>query len=101
MCVLLDGDAVVHLIDPHDLSLSAVAAKFVILTHDQRLDWLGRTDFGAQTAETATRQIEIEVVQDLDLLSRLAVAAERNQVVGARLCTLIADDAGLRAARDR
>src|SRR5437867_9798299 len=95
MCVLLDGDAVVHLIDPHDLSVAAVAAKFVILAHDQGLDWLGRTDFGAQAAEAAARQVEIEIVEHLDLLSRLAVTTERNEIVRAGLGALITNDTRL------
>src|SRR5262249_55923946 len=95
--VLFDGHAVVHLVDAKDLRIPAIAAEFVILAHDQRLDWLGGTDFGAQPAEAAPRQVEIEVVEHFDLLARLAVTAERNEVVGARFRALIAHDAGLGA----
>src|SRR3954471_71007 len=94
--VLLDLDAVVHLIDAKNLGVAAVAPQFVILAHDERLNRLGRAHFAAQTAKTAARQVEIEVVEDFDLLSRLSVTAERNQVVGTCLGALIADDAGLR-----
>ena len=93
--VLLDFDPVVHLVDAQNLRVAAVAAQFVVLAHDEGLDRLGRADFAAQTTEAAARQVEIEVVQNLDLLSRLAVTAERDQIVGARLGALIADDAGL------
>src|SRR5262245_27472478 len=96
-CVLLDRHPVVHLVDPEDLRLAAVAAKFVILAHDQRLDRLGRTDLRAETAEAAAREVEVEVVEDLDFRPRLAMAAERDQIVRARLGALIADDARLRA----
>src|SRR5205085_8578252 len=60
-------------------------------------DRLGRADFRAQPAEAAARQVEVEVVEHLDLLSGLAMAAERDQIVGTRLRALIADDAGLGA----
>src|SRR5256885_8917278 len=95
--VLLDRDAVVHLVDAEDLGVAAVAAELVVLAHDQRLDRLGRAHFRAQTAEAAPRQIEVEVVENLDLLPGFAVPAERNQIVGARLRALIADDARLGA----
>jgi hypothetical protein len=93
--ILFDGDAVVHLVDAEDLGLPAIAAKFVILAHDQRLDRLGGTHFRAEAAEAAARQIKVKVVEDFDLLARLAVAAERDEVVGTRLGALIADDTGL------
>src|SRR6185312_5221491 len=95
--VLLDGYAVVHLVDPEDLGVAAVRAELVVLAHDERLDGLGRAHLGAQAAEAAARQVEVEIVEDLDLLSRLAMPAERNQIVGARLRALVADDAGLGA----
>src|SRR5262249_23292138 len=95
--VLLDGYAVVHLVDAQDLRLSTVATKFVILAHDERLDRLGRVDLGAEPAKPASREVGGEVVQHLDLEARLAMAAERNQIIGAGLRALIADDAGLRA----
>src|SRR5262249_27367049 len=95
--VRLDGHAVVHLVHPQDLRVAAIAAQFVILAHDQRLDRLGRTDLGAESAETAPRKVEVEIVEDFNLLSRLAMATERNQVVGARFRALVADDAGLGA----
>ena len=91
------GDAVVHLVDAEDLRFAAVAAELVVLAHDERLDRLGRADFRAQAAEAAARQVEVEVIEDLDLLPRLAVAAERDQIVRARLRALVADDAGLGA----
>src|SRR3954468_21238763 len=61
--VLLDFDPVVHLIDAEDLGVAAVAPQLVVLAHDQRLDWLGRTHLGAQPAEAAARQVEIEVIE--------------------------------------
>src|SRR5688572_27060036 len=51
--VLLDGDAVVHLVNPQDLGVPAVAAELVILAHDEGLDRLGGAHFGTQTAEAA------------------------------------------------
>ena len=66
--ILLDGNAVVHLVDAEDLRVAAVAAELVVLAHDERLDRLGRADFRAQAAEAAARQVEVEVVEDLDLL---------------------------------
>src|SRR5207249_6754167 len=95
--VLLDCNAVVHLIDTQNLGFPAIASELVVLAHDQRLDRLGRADFGAQTAEAAAREIEVEVVEHLDLRPRLAVSAERDEIVGTRLGALIADDACLRA----
>src|SRR4051812_29934535 len=95
--VLLDRHAVVHLVDAEDLRVAAVSAELVVLAHDQRLNRLGRAHFRAQPAETAARQVEIEVVEHLDLGARLAVSAERNQIVRARLRALVADDAGLGA----
>src|SRR6266705_1686017 len=95
--VLLDLNPVVHLVDAQNLLVPAVAAQLVILAHDQRLDRLCWTDLRAQPAETAPGQVEIEVVEDLDLQTRFAVPAERDQVVGTRLGTLVAHDAGLRA----
>src|ERR1700737_2684042 len=62
--VLLDFDAVVHLIDSQDLRVAAVASQLVVLAHDQGLDRLGRTDFGTQATETAAREVEVEVVED-------------------------------------
>src|SRR5262249_7751466 len=62
-----------------------------------RFDRLGGTDLRAQPAEAAPGQIEVEVVEHLDLGAGLPVAAERDEVVGARLRTLVADDAGLGA----
>src|SRR5437773_12524663 len=97
MRVLLDRDAVVHLIDPENLRFTAVAAELVVLAHDQGLDRLGGTDLGAEGAEAAAREVEIEVVEHLDLLTRLTVAAQGNKVVGTRLRALIAQDAGLSA----
>jgi hypothetical protein len=35
--IVLDRDAVLHLVDPEDLGIAAVAAQFVVLAHDQRL----------------------------------------------------------------
>src|SRR5688572_290986 len=96
-CVLLDRHSVVHLIDAQDLGVAAVTAKLVVLAHDERLDRLGWADFGAQPAEAAARQVEVEVVEHFDLQARLAVTAEGDQIVGARFRALIADDAGLRA----
>src|SRR5207248_7385323 len=83
--VLLDCNAVVHLIDTQNLGFPAIASELVVLAHDQRLDRLGRADFGAQTAEAAAREIEVEVVEHLDLRPRLAVFAERDEIVGTRL----------------
>src|SRR6185369_190940 len=97
MGVLLDRDAVVHLIDAQDLRFTIVAAELVVLAHDQRFDRFGRTDFCAQSAEAAARQVEVEVIEHLDLRAWFAMPAERNQIVGAGLGALIADDAGLRA----
>src|SRR5690348_18272684 len=97
MRVLFDRNSVVHLIDAEDLRLPAVASELVVLAHDEGLDRLGRTDFGAEAAEAAARQVEVEIIEDLDLRAWLAVPAERDQVVGARLGALVADDAGLRA----
>src|SRR6478609_5569673 len=97
VCVLLNWYAVVHLVHPEDLRVAAVASQLVVLAHDQRLDRLGRADFGAQPAKAAAGQVEIEVIENFDLLPRLAVAAERNQVVGAGLGALVANDAGLGA----
>jgi hypothetical protein len=94
--VLLDGDPVVHFIYAQNLGFPAVRTKFVIFAHDEGLDRLGGTDFGTEPAEAAPRQIEIKVVQNLDFLAGLAMAAERNQVVRAGLRTLIAHDANLR-----
>src|ERR1700722_10536302 len=81
--VLLDRHAVVHLVDPQDLRFTAVAAELVILAHDEGLDGLGRADLRTEAAETATRQIEVEVIQHLDLEARLAVPPERDQVIRA------------------
>src|SRR5436305_1173290 len=94
--VLLDRDPVVHLVHSQDLRVAAVGTEFVILAHDQRLDGFGRTHLGAQPAEAAPRQVEIEVIEDFYLLPRLAVAAEGDEIVRARLGALVADDAGLR-----
>src|SRR5262249_48874866 len=80
-------------VDAQDLRLAAVAAKLVILAHDERLDRPGRTHFRAQPAEAASGQIEIEIVEDLDLLPGLAMPAERDEIVGTHLRALIADDA--------
>src|SRR5256885_10835499 len=91
--VLLDRDAVVHLVDAHDLGVAAVAAELVVLAHDQRLDRLGRADLRAQAAEAAAGQVEIKVVEDLDLLARFAMPSECDQVVGTCLRALVADDA--------
>src|SRR6476659_9474355 len=96
MSILLDRHAVVHFIYAENLGFPAVAAKFVILAHDQRLDGLRGADFRTQPAETAAGQVEVEVIQNLDLLPWLAMAAQRDQIVGTRLRALIADDAGLR-----
>src|SRR5262249_16479648 len=98
MCVLFDAHAVIHLIDPEDLRLPAVAAKLVVLAHDQGLDRLGRANLQAESAKAAPREIEIEIVEDLDLGARLAVAAERDEIVGARLGALVANDASLCAS---
>ena len=95
--VELGRKPVVHLVDAQHLRPARVASELVLLAHDQRLDRPRRTDLGAQSAETAARQVEVEVVEDLDLLPRLAVAAERNQIVRTHLRALVADDAGLRA----
>src|SRR5881296_2488545 len=95
--VLLDRHPVVHLVYAKDLHFAAVATKFVILAHDERLDWLGRANFRAQAAKAAARQVEVEVVEDLDLLSGLSMSAERDEIVGAGLRALVADDAGLSA----
>src|SRR4249920_2291480 len=78
--VVLDRNAVVHLVDPENLGIPAVTAELVVLAHDERLDGLGRTHFRAQAAEAAPGQIEVEVVEDLDLLARFAVSAQRDQV---------------------
>jgi len=50
----LDRDAVVHVVDPHDLRLAAVAAQLVVLTHDERFHRLGRADLGTQATEACT-----------------------------------------------
>ena len=72
--------------------------SLIVLAHHERLDRFGRADLGAEPAEAAARQVEVEVVEHLDLDPRLAMAAERDEVIGARLGALVADDAGLRAA---
>src|SRR6185295_12274800 len=95
--VLFDGHAVVHLIDPQNLGVAAVGPELVILAHDQRFDRLGRTDLRTESAEAAPREVEVEIVEDFNLLSGLPVAAERDQIVGARLGALVAADAGLGA----
>src|SRR4029453_10758005 len=95
MSILLDRHAVVHLIYAENLGFPAVAAKFVILAHDPGLDGLRGADFRTQPAETAPGQIEVEIIQNFDLLPWLAMAAERDQVVGTRPRTLVAADAGL------
>src|SRR5262245_23047497 len=95
MGILLDWDAVVHLIYAKNLGFPAVAAKFVILAHDQRLDGLRGADFCTQPAETAPGQIEVEIIQNFDFLPGLAVASEGDQVVGTCLRALVANDAGL------
>ena len=95
--VLLDGHAVVHLVDPEDLRLTAVGTQFVILAHDERFDGFGGAHFRAEPAKAAAGQVEIEVIQNFDFLSGLAVAAQRNQIVGARLGALVTNDTGLRA----
>src|SRR5262249_4423326 len=76
--VLLDWHAVVHLIHAKNLRFAAVATQFVIFAHDERLDRFGRADLGAQPAEAAAREVEVEVVEHLDLLARLAMTAERD-----------------------
>src|SRR5262245_46003143 len=91
---MLDRDAVIHLVDAEDLAVAVVRAELVVLAHDERLHRPRRADLGAEPAEAAAREVEVEVVEDLDLLSGLAVAAERDQVVGTGLRALIADDAG-------
>src|SRR5262249_51453937 len=96
MRVLLDWHAVVHLVDPEDLRIAAVTAKLVVLAHDERLNRLGRADLRAEATETAAGEIEVEVIEHLDLLPGLAVAAERDEIIGTRLRALVADDAGLR-----
>src|SRR6185503_4451114 len=73
--VLLDFDPVVHLIDPQNLGIAAVAAQFVIFAHDQGLDGFGRAHLGTQTTEAAPGQVEIEIIENLDLLPGLAVPA--------------------------
>ena len=52
--LVLDLDAVVHLVRPERLCVPAAGARFVVSAHDQRLDRLGRTDLSAQTAEGRT-----------------------------------------------
>src|SRR3954470_16316381 len=54
--VLLDFNAVVHLVDAQNLGVAAVAPELVVLAHDQRLDRLGRTKFGAQAPKTAGKK---------------------------------------------
>src|SRR5579859_4712365 len=95
--ILFDRHAVVHLIDAKNLCFTTVTSELVVLAHDQRLDRLRRAHFRAQPAEAATREVEVEVVEDFDLRPRLAVAAERDEIVRTRFRALIADDAGLRA----
>src|SRR5581483_3077087 len=97
MRVLFDWNAVVHLVNAQDLGLAAIRTKLVILAHDEGLNRLGWAHFRAQSAEAAPGQVEIEVIEHFDLGSWLAVAAQGNQVVGARLRALITDDAGLGA----
>src|SRR5262245_423923 len=72
--ILLDWHPVVHLVDAQDLRLPTVAAKLVILAHDERLDRLGGTHLRAQATEAAPGEVEIEIVENLDLLAGLAVA---------------------------
>src|SRR5512147_3095649 len=93
--VLLNRQAVVHLVHSQDLRLAAVAAELVVLAHDQRLHRLGGAHLRTEPAEAAPREVEIEVVQRLQLLSRFAMPPERDQVVGTRLGALVAHDAGL------
>src|SRR5262245_61770787 len=57
-CVLLDGHAVVHLVDAKDLRLAAIGAQLVVFAHDERLDRLGWADFRAQATEAAPREVE-------------------------------------------
>src|SRR5665213_3939427 len=83
--VLLDRHAVVHLVNAKNLRVAAVAAQFVVFAHDERLDGLGRAHFRAQPAEAAARQVEVEVVEDLDLGARLTMAAEGDEIVRAGL----------------
>src|SRR6185437_9363405 len=80
--VLFDRHAVVHLVDTQNLRIATIAAQLVILAHDQRLNRLGRADLGTQPAKAAPGQVEVEIIQDFYLLPRLAVTAERNQIVG-------------------
>src|SRR5688572_30119689 len=95
--VLLDLNAVVHLVHAHDLRGTAVAAKLVVLAVDERLHWFGRTHFRAEPTEAAAREVEVEVVENLDLVTRLPVAAQSDEIVGTSLRALVAYDARLRA----
>src|SRR5262245_17565382 len=70
VCVLLDGNAVVHLVDPQDLRLATIAAELVILAHDERFNRLGRANLRTEAAKTAARQVEVEIVENLDFLPR-------------------------------
>src|SRR5262249_50657446 len=74
-CVLFDRDAVVHFVDSEDLRLPAVATKFVILAHDERLDRLCRADLRAESAKAAAREVEVEIVEHLDFRPSLAVTS--------------------------
>jgi hypothetical protein len=74
-------DAVVHLVDPEDLRVSAVGTQFVILAHDERLDGLWGT-LRSTVRKNCSGQVEIEVIQNFDFLSGLAVAAKRDQIIG-------------------
>src|SRR4029453_3679662 len=88
-CVLFDRHAVVHLINPKNLRLAAVTPELVILAHDERLHRFGWTDLRAQPAEAASRQVEVEVVEDFDLLARFTVTTQRDEVVRTRFRALI------------
>src|SRR5260221_14726474 len=92
--VVLGRPAVVHLVDAQHLRVAAVASELVPLAHDERFDGPRGTHLRAQTAKAAPREIEVEVVEDLDLLSGLPVATKRDQIVGAHLRALAADGAG-------
>src|SRR2546425_1052377 len=93
MRILFDRHSVVHLVDAHDLGVAAVAAQLVIFAHDERFDRLGGTHLGAQSAEAAAREVEVEIIENLDLLAGLAVTAEGDQVIRTGLRALVARNA--------
>ena len=93
--VRLDWNAIVHFVNPHDLVVAAVSTEFIILTHDERFDWLGWAYFRTQPTERTAGQIKIKIIQDFYFVSWFAVTTQVDQLVRAHLSALVANDAGL------